>query len=277
MVQEADDASASARSDPGHVERRTEARRAYGLDPATYNAGRPDYPHQVYRVLEERCGLRPGIAVLESGPGSGQVTRHLVDAGAHVTAVEPDPAMGEFLRKSLPQGTIDVVESTFEDAPLGDESFDLVVAATSFHWADPSVGLPKIGRVVRSEGWVALWWTSFGDPDRADPFHEATKAFLGDEARPIGSASEFQLDRPAREAELVRHARLVEVSSEVIPWTARLGSVQVRSLYGSFFNVIQRPADERAQLLDSIEMIATSDFGGVIERPFVTVLYTGRR
>jgi len=46
---------------------------------------------------------------------------------------------------------------------------------------------------------------------------------------------------------------------------------------GSFFNVIQRPADERAQLLDSIEMIATSDFGGVVERPFVTVLYTGQR
>jgi SAM-dependent methyltransferase len=160
-MQEADDANKSARSDPGHVEHRTEARRAYGLDPATYNAGRPDYPDQVYCVLEERCGLRPGIAVLESGPGSGQVTRHLVDAGAHVTAVEPDPAMGEFLRKSLPQGAIEVIESTFEDAPLGDESFDLVVAATSFHWVDPSMGLPKIGRVVRSEGWVALWWTHF--------------------------------------------------------------------------------------------------------------------
>lgn len=185
--------------------------------------------------------------------------------------------MGEFLRTSLPQGAIDVVESTFEDAPLGDESFDLAVAATSFHWVDPSVGLPKIGRVVRSGGWVALWWTSFGDPDRADPFHEATKLLLGGEPRPLGSASEFQLDRPAREAELVRHARLVEVSSELIPWTARLGSVQVRALYGSFFNVIQRPADERAQLLDSIEMIASSDFGGVVERPFVTVLYTGRR
>jgi len=90
--------------------------------------------------------------------------------------------MGEFLRKSLPQEAIDVVESTFEDAPLGDESFDLVVAATSFHWVDPSLGLPKVvrvGRVVRSEGWVALWWTSFGDPDRADPFHEATKALPG--------------------------------------------------------------------------------------------------
>src|SRR5450631_2230446 len=115
---------------------RGEAQKAYGLDPATYDAGRPEYPHRVYRILEDRCGLRPGISVLESGPGSGQVTRHLVAAGAHVTAVEPDPSMGEFLRSSLLPGSVQVIESTFEDALLADHSFDLMVAATSFHWVD---------------------------------------------------------------------------------------------------------------------------------------------
>lgn len=56
-----------------------------------------------------------------------------------------------------------------------------------------------------------------------------------------------------------------------------MAPTQVRSLYASFFNVIQRPAEERMPLLDSIQAIATNEFGSVVERPFVTVLYTGRR
>ena len=39
---------------------REEGRHLFGLDPAVYEAGRPQYPEAVYRALEERCGLAPG-------------------------------------------------------------------------------------------------------------------------------------------------------------------------------------------------------------------------
>jgi SAM-dependent methyltransferase len=263
--------------DPADTATRERARTAFGSDPAVYEAGRPDYPDEVYRILVDRCGLRPGISILESGPGTGQVTRHLVDAGAHVTAAEPDPALCEFLRGAFPSKQVEVIESTFEDATFDADSFDLVAAATSFHWVDQSVGLPKIGHIARPGGWVALWWTSFGDPDRADPFHDATRDLLGGMERPPGSTPEFHLLREDREADLRQHAQLVDVRSELIPWTTRMNPRQVRSLYASLFNIIQRPVDERMRLLDTLEAIASNDFGAVVERPFVTVLYTGRR
>jgi len=56
-----------------------------------------------------------------------------------------------------------------------------------------------------------------------------------------------------------------------------MNPTQVRSLYASFFNIIQRPDDERMRLLDTLEAIASDDFGAIVERPFVTILYTGRR
>lgn len=149
---------------------RRKARVAYGDDPASYDVGRPEYPARVYELLGTRCGVGPGTKALEIGPGTGRVTRRLFRLGAIVTAVEPDPRLAENLATVMAGRWVNVVASSFEDAPLADNGFDAAVAAMSFHWVDQDVGLAKLGRVLRPKGWVALWWTVFGDPDRPDPF-----------------------------------------------------------------------------------------------------------
>jgi trans-aconitate methyltransferase len=68
-----------------------------------------------------------------------------------------------------------------EDADLPEASFELVVAATSFHWVVPvHEGLTRCARLLRPGGWLALWWTVFGDHSRPDPFHEALQPVLAD-------------------------------------------------------------------------------------------------
>jgi 16S rRNA A1518/A1519 N6-dimethyltransferase RsmA/KsgA/DIM1 with predicted DNA glycosylase/AP lyase activity len=47
-------------------------------------------------------GVAPGDLVLEVGPGTGNLTRHLVGAGARVTAVEKDDALAERLPEAVP-------------------------------------------------------------------------------------------------------------------------------------------------------------------------------
>jgi hypothetical protein len=41
--------------------------------------------------------------------------------------------------------------------------------------------------------------------------------------------------------------------------------------------VRRRPQPEQQRVLDTLVSIADDEFGGVVERPFVTSLYTGRR
>jgi SAM-dependent methyltransferase len=259
---------------------RSEGRRLFGLDPAGYGVGRPDYPDVVYETLTRRCGLGPTTQVLEIGPGTGLVTRRLLRVGAHVTAVEPDPSMAAYLRDATASANLDVVPSSFEDAEVGDARFDLAVAATSFHWVDQEVGLSKLGRTLGRGGWAALWWTLFRDPDQPDEFSQAVEQLLGPATRGIfdePGRPPFQLDESHRRRDMSRWAGLHDVTSEVITWTCELTPVQARALYASMATVIRRPADEQRRVLDGVERLATEISDGIVRRRFVTALYTGRK
>lgn len=52
-------------------------------------------------VLANAVGINPGEKVLEVGPGLGVMTEALLQRGAHVTAIEKDPALAQWLRDSL--------------------------------------------------------------------------------------------------------------------------------------------------------------------------------
>ncbi len=132
---------------------RTEARRTYGIDPESYETGRPEYPERVYQLLETRCGVGPGTTALEIGPGTGRVTRRLVDLGAFVTAVEPDPSLAQYLATVMEARPVKVVVSSFEDALLVDDAFDVAVAAMSFHWVRASVWRSSGALFVPAGGW----------------------------------------------------------------------------------------------------------------------------
>jgi SAM-dependent methyltransferase len=252
------------------------ARSIYGADAAGYAAGRPDYPERVYDILRQRCGLDAGSLVLEVGAGTGLVTRRLLAVGARVVAIEPDSDMARHLARAI-GGGVEVVVDTFEQAVVERDKFDLLVAATSFHWVDQSVGLPKLGAVLRPGGWAALWWTIFDDPEAEDPFREALEARLG-QGDPGGQRrANFQLDATARCRDLSEVAGLESVDREVLHWTAELDARQLRALYGSLINVRRLAAEEQQTLLDQVSSLAAEDFGGRVRRPFVTVVYSGRR
>jgi len=259
--------------------RRPVGRSVFGRDARGYAAGRPDYPPRVYEVLVERCGLGPGTGALEVGPGTGLVTAHLLDAGARVVAVEPDPGMAEHLAAAHP-GALEIVVSPLEDAELPEGAFDLAVAATSFHWVDQEPGLRTLGAALRPGGWAAIFWNLYGDPRHDDDFTTVLGEILGpkipadfdEPGRPP-----FQLDDEHRRRDLTTWAGLDEVTSELIEWTCPMTAEATRALYASVAPVLLRPPDEQARVLDAVAAAVRTDFGGLVERRFLTPLYTGRR
>jgi SAM-dependent methyltransferase len=253
---------------------RPAARHTYGADADAYQEGRPDYPPRVYEVLRSRCGVGAGSTVLEIGPGSGLVTRYLAALGARVVAAEPDQGFARYLSRTMP--AVQVVRASFEEAEVGD-SFDAVVAATSFHWLEQSASLPKLGGLLRPGGWAAIWWTVFSDPYRDDPLLTEATTLLGFEPGNQRAGTAFQLDAKARCEDLRRGAGLVDVTQELIAWDLPMSAGQVRALFDSMITVRHLPGEQRKRALDTLTGLVNDRFAGTSIRPHLTALYTGRK
>lgn len=262
---------------------RTEGRGLFGLDVSGYDSIRPEYPAAVYERLQEVCGLAPGTRTLEIGAGSGLATRELIALGANpVVAIEPDQALADQLQIVVNQADarVDIHVASFEDLVLPHDTFDLAVAATSFHWVDPAGGLAKVRNVLRQGGAWAMWWNVFGDPDRDDPFHDATNNLMAPLHQSPSSGGPgkppYSLDTEARIGELSA-AGFENIEHRIMRWSVVYGPAEIRALYGTFSAVNRLPGAEREDLLDALSEIAKNQFGGVVERHMLTSMYTSFR
>jgi SAM-dependent methyltransferase len=252
-----------------------------------YGDGRPGYPSEVFDYLQSSCDLRPGCRVLEIGPGSGQATGPLLDAGAEVVAVEVGEEFSSRLRTKFEGRRLEVKQGEFETVDLGSDTFDLAAAATSFHWVPPQMGLDRVASLLRPGGSVALWWNHFGDPNRADPFRDAVQPLLeqyapqfaesaGTGGAGIG-AHPYALDVSARTAEINSNSKFGLAEHVRIPWTANQTADDMQRFLSSFSHWMTLETTVRTDLLQAIGRLIDTKFGGTVERPFLTAIYTAQR
>ena len=122
---------------------------------------RPSYPAEAIDLLRERCGLGRGSAVADLGSGTGILTALLLDAGARVFAVEPNPGMRGAAERLLGgRGGFVSVAGTAEASTLEAHSVGLVVAGQAFHWFDLGKTKKEFKRILKKGGYVAILYYS---------------------------------------------------------------------------------------------------------------------
>ncbi|MGH1505949.1 MAG: class I SAM-dependent methyltransferase [Acidimicrobiales bacterium] len=245
---------------------------------AAYVDGRPGYPDELWRRLAELDALTAGCRLLEIGPGGGQATGPMLDAGASIVAVELGDDFADVLRRRHAGRPLEVLVGPFESVDLPGEPFDLVAAATSFHWVPTEVGLARAAGALRPDGVLALWWNVFGDPDRPDPFHEAFAPLATRLAPspPEAGAHPYALRTEERIAE-ISAAGFDDIEVTRLSWTGRHSPAGLRAMFATFSPILALEEPDRTEVLDGIERLAAEEFGGVVERPYLTMLYTAVR
>jgi trans-aconitate methyltransferase len=66
---------------------------------------------------------------------------------------------------------VTIIQSSFETwHPPAGERFDLVFAATAWHWIDPALRYQRAWQLLRPGGHLAFWNATHVFPDGGDPF-----------------------------------------------------------------------------------------------------------
>ena len=121
-----------------------------------YARARLPYPDAAFDAIAEV--IPPPARVLEIGPGPGVATLPLAQRGYQVLGVELGANMARVARRRLSaHRAVRIITGDFDTwRPEVPGSFDLVLAASSWHWLDPAVSYRSAHDALRPGGWLAL-------------------------------------------------------------------------------------------------------------------------
>ncbi len=143
----------------------TRRARSFERGASAYDRLRPEFPEPMFDDLVRAAGDRLDAAVLEIGAGTGRATLPLARRGARIQVIEPSADMLRVLAQRLAderlQERVQLRRATFEELSPQDGPFGVVVAAQSFHWADPQTRWRRLAGLLGSDGLAFLCWNGW--------------------------------------------------------------------------------------------------------------------
>jgi SAM-dependent methyltransferase len=244
-----------------------------------YDRARPGYPPALFDDLEELAGIGRGCRVLEIGPGTGQATVPLAERGCRVVAVELGAALAAVACRNLARfPEVQVVTAAFEDWPLPAEPFDLVLAATAFHWIDPGVRVAKAADALRPGGALATIATHHVAGGDEGFFAEVQDCYLRwDPDTPPGLRLPAAADVPREAGEIDRSGRFGPVAFRRYEWDLPYTTEGYLDVLRTYSGHRAMDPAARAGLLACIADLIDTRYGGRISKRYLTELRLARR
>ncbi len=239
-----------------------------------YDGVRPSYPADLFDALLQMLPSQPEI--VEVGPGTGQATKDLLARGAWVIAIEIGPALASRLRSNLPSDRLSVIVGDFEVVDIVPGTADAVFAATAYHWISREAQTDRPAAILRSGGIMAIVdLIQVDSPDDAGFFAAAQPVYerYGQSHRGPPAPTRGTVDPPIR-AVLRADRRFDSVAVRRYDWNQTYSASEYRKLMLSYSGNQMMNESDRVGLIDGMESLIRSDFGGKVTRPLVVTLTT---
>jgi SAM-dependent methyltransferase len=246
-----------------------------------YQQARPEYPDELFDSLASLAGLQPGDTVLEIGCATGKATAELARRGLRITCVEIGADLAAQARQNLtafPQ--VQVVQADFESwpAPRG-ASYDLVCAATAWHWIDPAVRYRKARDLLRPGGHLAFWAAEHVVPVAGDRFFEELQDVYDEigEGLPPGSAWIRPGEMPDSRAEIEASGLFTDIVARQFDWEIAYDAEGYIRLLDTFSGHLAMAPWQRDRLYGEIRRRLAERPDGLLRRHWGAVLHVARR
>jgi SAM-dependent methyltransferase len=256
-------------------------RETFDQDANQYEQARPGYPDDLFADVIDYADIVDG-KIIEIGCGTGQATLPFAQQGYSIKCIELGENLAKIAREKLIQyPKVKVSVGAFEKFPLDDESFDLAVSATAFHWIDPNIGYQKLARILKPEGSIALFWNKPVQTELSSKFFQSiqdvysqvvpsmAKKFPG-----LPHPDEIQL--PIKE-EIDQSGRFGNVTVKKYKWDQEYTTEEYTKLLGTYSDHISLEKEIREQLFEGIESHIESEHGGRIVKEHLAILYLAKR
>ena len=259
-------------------ERRETLRRTFETAADLYDAARPSYPDQLFDDLVCLAGLKPGDQLLEIGCATGKATRALLERGFSVVCVEMGAQLAERARRNLAALPVEIYVEPFETWDGERETFDLVYAATAWHWVDPMIRYRKAHRLLRPGGHLAFWSALHAFPEGFDPFFGEIQGVYD----AIGEGWEEDWPPPPPDeirddgAEIEASGLFEDIEVRRYVWETSYTADEYIALLNTFSGHINMEAPKREHLYGEIRQRIGQRPDSRVRRHWYAILHVGR-
>lgn len=205
---------------------------------AEYDAFMGRFSERLPDQMMSLADVLPGDRVLDVGCGPGALTGALAQllGPESVVAVDPMPAFVAAARERSPG--VDVRESSAENLPFDDDTFDVAMAQLVVHFMeDPLVGLTEMARVTRPGGRVvACVWDQSRGPlstfvsvlDEVAPYERKIPPSAGTSAGSLEQLFALAGLKDIRGVEMSATVTFVTFDEWLAPYRLKMGSLAMR-------------------------------------------------
>jgi SAM-dependent methyltransferase len=254
-------------------------RETFNEDAELYDRARPGYPAALFVDLAALSAVGPGYRVLEIGCGTGQATLPLAELGCEIVCIELGANLAAVAKRKLAGfPSVQVVVSAFEDWPLPTEPFDVVFAATAFHWLDPAVRVVKAADALRMGGTLATVSTHHVAGGDTELFAEVQSCYeRWDPNTPNGLRLQPATAIPRASEELDRSGRFGPTTFRRYQWDLEYSTSAYLETLMTYSGHRALAPKARTNLLACIASLIESRSGGRITKRYMTELRIARR
>ena len=263
-----------------HVPKKSAARtvlrkRSFDAVAHLYDRTRPGYPEPLFDDLARRSDIPKDGRILEIGPGTGQATLPLARRGFSILGLELGASMARLCRSNCREfPKVEIRNTAFEDWKPEEGAFDMVLAATAFHWIPYKVAYPRCARALKPTGSLALLW-NFADVTETEFFNDLHAIYRRIAPHMhLSLPPELRIERQRKK--IVSSGLFGPVTVLRYPWQSEYTSDRYIGLLKTMSDhAILAPA-VRNSLFRAIRKLI-NDNGGTFIRPVVAALFLAPR
>jgi SAM-dependent methyltransferase len=260
-------------------EQREPLRQTFETAAELYDAARPEYPSELFDDVVALARLEPGARLLEVGCATGKATRPFLERGYSVVCVELGAQLAQLARHNLAGLPATIHVAPFEGWDGEPESFDLVFAATAWHWIDPGLRYAKAHGLLRPGGHLAFWSAVHAFPRDFDPFFSEIQDVYDE----IGERYDDDWPPPPPEGvaddadEIEASGSFDDVRVRRYVWARRYTADEYVALLDTFSGHIAMEPEKRERLYSEVRRRIDARADPRVLRHWCAILHVARR
>lgn len=229
-----------------------------------YDKSRPTYIKEIYEDIFHYKPINSDSYVLEIGLGTGKASRPILDTQCHFIGIEPGEQLSDLARKRYQAyANFSLFNQTLQEFVGYDKSFDLIYAATAFHWIPEEYGYNRVFNLLKHGGAFARFAYHAGvDKGReamTEEIQEIYSKYLQLKERP----KEYGMEDAKKIAEIACQYGFSDTTYRLYSVTKDFTADEYMALLRTYPNHMKVGELDRKMLFEGIHS-AINNHGGII-------------